>query len=98
MGQFVAVGFVLMLLGVAVWALRRGRLEAWSGATQWLVPVSRLGNTAPMERAGRLVLTPQHSLHLVRIRGRELIVATHPGGCSVVRENISALECGTGSE
>jgi len=32
----------------------------------------------------RLALTPQHTLHLVRIQGREVLVATHPQGCSVV--------------
>jgi hypothetical protein len=32
----------------------------------------------------RLALTPQHTLHLVRINGREVLVATHPQGCSVV--------------
>jgi hypothetical protein len=32
----------------------------------------------------RLALTPQHTLHIVRINGREVLVATHPQGCSVV--------------
>jgi hypothetical protein len=29
-------------------------------------------------------LTAQHAVHLVRIDGRELVVATHPQGCSLL--------------
>jgi hypothetical protein len=29
-------------------------------------------------------LTPQHALHLVCIHGREVLVATHLQGCSVI--------------
>jgi hypothetical protein len=29
-------------------------------------------------------LTPQHTLHIVRVNGREILIATHPQGCSVV--------------
>ncbi len=36
----------------------------------------------PLERMDRLALTPQHMLHLVRVQGREWVVATHPQGCA----------------
>jgi flagellar biogenesis protein FliO len=36
-----------------------------------------------MEAVERLSLSPQHSLHLVRVNGRLLLVASAPGGCSV---------------
>src|SRR3954451_17143195 len=32
----------------------------------------------------RLTLTPQHSLHLVRLDNRVLLIASAPGGCSVL--------------
>ncbi len=32
----------------------------------------------------RLALTPQHTLHIVRINGSEVLLATHPQGCSVI--------------
>jgi hypothetical protein len=32
----------------------------------------------------RLALTPQHTLHLVCIHGREVLLATHPQGCSAI--------------
>src|SRR5262245_19430131 len=37
-----------------------------------------------MQSLERISLTPQHSLHLVRVAGRVLLVAVSPGGCSVL--------------
>lgn len=37
-----------------------------------------------LERLERLTLTPQHTLHLVRLGDREILVATHPHGCSLL--------------
>lgn len=39
---------------------------------------------APLEAAGRIQLTPQHGLHIVRFGERHLLVATHPSGCVVL--------------
>lgn len=39
-----------------------------------------------MQVLERLPLTPQHSLHLVRIEERIVVVASGPGGCSVLEE------------
>ncbi len=49
-----------------------------------------------MIAVGRLVLTPQHTLHLVCIPGREVLVATHPQGCSVVT-TVTERAMGAGS-
>jgi len=78
--QVFSVLLVFSLLGAALWALRRsGRISfqglAWKRA---------LGNTKSMVAVERLALTRQHTLHLVCIHGREVLVATHPQGCSVV--------------
>ena len=37
-----------------------------------------------MQVIERLPLTPQHSLHLVSVGGRTLLVAVSPVGCTVV--------------
>ena len=74
-----AVALVLALLGAALWALQRGtgRLGNWS-------------RTAAPDRGpwlqvmGKVTLTPQHSLHIVRAGDREWVVATHPQGCTVI--------------
>jgi hypothetical protein len=80
--QVFSVLLVFSLLGAALWALRRsGRISfrglAWKRA---------LGNSRSMVAVERLALTPQHTLHLVCIHGREVLVATHPQGCSVVED------------
>ena len=37
-----------------------------------------------LESIERLTLTATHSLHLVRIGEREVVVATHPQGCTLL--------------
>jgi hypothetical protein len=71
--QVLAVLLVFGLLGAAVWK--------WRG-----VPLLARSAGARLASGGRLALTPQHAIHLIRIDGRELVVATHPQGCSVLGE------------
>lgn len=75
--QILSVLLVFGLLGGALWMLRRGRRMSFPGTSR---------KQRSLEAIERMSLTPQHSLHLVRIRGREVVVATHPQGCSVVAE------------
>lgn len=75
--QVLSVLLVFGLLGLAVWKLRRG---ANFGS---LLPRARAVNRG-LESVERLALTPQHCLHLVKIHGREIVVTTHPQGCSVL--------------
>ena len=72
-----AGGVVFALLGLAVWKLRRGN----SSTSIW--PRAR-GAGRTLESVERLALTPQHSLHVVKIHGRKIVVTTHPQGCSVL--------------
>jgi flagellar biogenesis protein FliO len=69
--QVMAVLLVFGLLGAAVWKLRGGPLPGRSTGTR-------------LASAGRLALTPQHAIHLVKIDGREIVVATHLQGFSVL--------------
>lgn len=80
--QGLSVLLVFSLLGVLVWALgRSGRIQ-FSGAGLARKRVERATRT--MIAVERLALTPQHTLHVVRVNGREVLVATHPQGCSIV--------------
>jgi flagellar biogenesis protein FliO len=95
--QILAVMVVFALLGGAVWALRRGSAGARAaGGAGWLRVAGESMFRSPaspapaMERVGRLALTPQHTLHLVRVQGRDMVVATHPQGCSVVQAGLAA--------
>ena len=78
--QVFSVLLVFSLLGAVLWMLRRGGKISFSG----LARKRTQGNTRSMITVERLSLTPQHTLHLVRVNGREILVATHPQGCSLV--------------
>ncbi len=76
--QSAAITFVLVLLWVVLFWLKRnglagGRLRVQIGPRE-------------MEMIQRLALTPQHSLHLVRLKGSNLLLAVYPGGVTVIRE------------
>lgn len=69
-----AVLAVFLLLGAALWTLRqRGGIV-------------RAGGSKSLRAIERIVLTPHHSVHLIRVRDRELLLATHPQGCSLLFE------------
>jgi flagellar biogenesis protein FliO len=70
-----AVLVVFGLLAMAAWKLRAGPVTP---------PWNRSVATMRLESRGRLSLTPSHAVHLVRIDGQELVVATHPQGCSLL--------------
>ncbi len=76
--QALAVLTVLALLGALVWVLRRrGLLEiAARGRARY--------RGLPFEVVQRVPLTPQHSLHLVRLAGHAVLVAVSPGGCTAI--------------
>ena len=74
--QMAAVIAVLGLLGISLWWLRRRGLAV-------VLPARR---SAPrrLETLERLPLGPQHTLYLVRLGGRVLLVAASPAGCALV--------------
>jgi flagellar biosynthetic protein FliO len=74
--QIAAVAVVLGLLGGALWWLRRRGYAA-------VLPVRRAA-TRRLETLERLPLGPQHTLHLVRLDDRALLLAASPGGCALL--------------
>jgi len=81
--QMAAVGLVLLLLGASLWVLRR----------RGIAGISLAGRSAKrrLECLERMPLGPQHTLHLVRVDGRELLVAASPSGCTLLER--PAAEC-----
>lgn len=71
--QIVPVLFVLGLMGGLVWLMAR-RNGVASGKQ----------GTGALSVEARLRLTDQHTLHVVTAKGREMVVATYPGGCTVL--------------
>lgn len=74
--QALGVLTVFALLGLAVWKLRSGVAFSWRAPSG----SPRLAATA------RIALSPQHTVHLLRVDRRELLIATHPQGCSVLTD------------
>lgn len=76
--QLGAVLLVLGLLSVAVYGLRHKRMPNFARELRFQTDPKRL------QVLERTALTPQHTLCLVRVDGRELIVTTAPNGCYVM--------------
>ena len=76
--QALAVLTVLGVLGGALWWLRR------KGLAQFAVRTRSGGRIRSMRVLERLALTPQHSLHLVLVGERTILVAASPGGCTLL--------------
>jgi flagellar biogenesis protein FliO len=76
--QMSAVAVVLMLLGGTLWWLRR----------RGIAVLAPLRNTEGrrMQCLERLSLGPQHTLHLIRLGQNELLVASSPAGCALVKD------------
>ncbi|MGO9096568.1 MAG: flagellar biosynthetic protein FliO [Bryobacteraceae bacterium] len=76
--QLAAVGVVFGLLAAALWVLRRRGLASRGGI---LRPRKGSGRLESLER---LALSPQHTLHLVRVQDRALLIGAHSGGCTLL--------------
>jgi flagellar biogenesis protein FliO len=76
--QVGTVLFVLGLLGGTLFWLRS------KGLARFGVKGMGRGGSRQMQSIERLPLTPQHSLHLVKVAGKVLLIAVSPGGCSVL--------------
>jgi flagellar biogenesis protein FliO len=73
-----AVGFVLALLGGALLVLKKRGVAAFH--------LPRGGGERRLEAVERLSLGPQHALHLVKLDGRSILVATAPTSLQILGE------------
>jgi flagellar biosynthetic protein FliO len=74
--QFLAVFLVLGLLLAALWLLRH---QSWARFAPGLV--RQTGKQRRMQVLERVALDTRHSLHLVALNGRLIVVGVSPGGC-----------------
>ncbi len=72
-----SIALVLGLLAALRWWLGARRAPAI-----WRRGRGRKGGR--LEPLDRLSLTPQHSLHLVRVGNRAVLIGAHPAGCSLL--------------
>ena len=75
--QMLSVMVVLASLGGLLWWLRR------KGLARFDFRASN-GRVRSLRLVERLALTPQHTLHLVEVQGRTILVATSQSGCSIL--------------
>lgn len=75
--QSLAITFVFAMLWLALWLLRR------RGALRIGFPKGRR-DASLLESRAKVTLSSQHSVHLVRIGQRELVVAVHPAGVTLL--------------
>ena len=75
--QSLAITFVFALLWTALWFLRK------RGSIRLGFPRARVTNDV-LESRGKLALSPQHSIHIVRIGERDVVVAVHPAGVTLL--------------
>ena len=83
--QFVMVLVVLGLLCGALWLLKR---KGWARTG---MRRSGDGGQPRLEVIDRLPLTPQHSLHLVRLADRTLLIGLSPNGCNLLESCQGAI-------
>ncbi len=75
--QSLAITFVFALLWGALWFLRkRGNIRIG-------FPRTRAPHRV-LESRGQLALGPQHSIHVIRIGERDMVVAVHPAGVTLL--------------
>ena len=77
--QVLAVFIVLALLVVTLWALRKKGVASFN-----LMLPRRAAASKQMQLIDRLTLTAHHSLHLVRVRDRMILIGVSPSGCNSV--------------
>lgn len=75
--QVLAVLLVLGLLGAALWLLRRKGVAKIN-----MKFARRTASGRHLEIVDRIALTAHHSLHLVRVEDRTILIGVSPQGCA----------------
>ena len=75
--ELLAVAVVLGSLFALTWVMKR---KGWAAVR----PRSQRDPQTRLEVIDRLVLTPQHSVHLIRLADRTLLIGLSPNGCNLL--------------
>jgi flagellar biogenesis protein FliO len=88
--QLGPVAAVLGLLCLMLWLFQsRGMLRITGIRLDGL----RGDRQREMQCMERIALTPQHSLHLVRVKDRTLVIGVAPSGCTLIQDFGNSQEC-----
>ena len=78
--QFFGVLLVLGILVAALYLLKQRGIARFTG-------IRRLGGPERiMKVVERIPLTPQHTMHLVQIGQRRVLISSSPGSCQLITE------------
>jgi len=77
------IAFVVIVLAVLAAALKVAKDRGYARFTTLGRRPSHVSRMAVLER---LSLTPNHSLHLVTVDGRTVLVGISPGGCQLLEK------------
>jgi flagellar biogenesis protein FliO len=77
--QLLAVIFVLAALWATAWFLKK------KGGIPFALGVSASRGPRRIEQLDKARLTPQHSIHVMRIDGETIVVGVHPQGFTTIR-------------
>lgn len=80
--QLLAIFLVLALLVTTLWLLRRKGLAS----VNLSLPKKRGAGPKEMELIERITLSAHHSLHLVRVKDRVILIGLSPSGCNTLTE------------
>jgi flagellar biogenesis protein FliO len=74
------------LLSIAAVLALAAALRCWIAPPAWWRGRRRPAGRGEgrLETLDRVVLSPQHTLHLVRVGDRALLIGSHPAGCSLL--------------
>lgn len=78
MQPMAAIVLVMALLGGALFLMRKRGAVMFPNAFK-----GTAGGSRQLEVIERLSLGPQHTVHLVRVGGRCVLIATAPGNCQI---------------
>jgi flagellar biogenesis protein FliO len=76
--QFAGVSLVLAVLAAALWLAKRRGLARWNFSTG--------GGSRVVTVLERISLTPQHTLHVLVVDGRRLLLTSSPSSCQLITE------------
>ena len=79
--QMLAVLAVFGILGGALWWLRR------RGFARFAILAAKKRSPELLSQVERLPLSATHSLHLIRMADRAILVASWPGGCQAIESS-----------
>jgi flagellar biogenesis protein FliO len=76
--QFAAIVLLFTVVGGILWFTRR------TGMVQWSLRTSNAVQAVTVVQ--RIVLTPNHTAHLIEVRGRQILVGCSPRSCEMIAD------------